>query len=325
MGKPSPPPAPNYAAAAQQQGLENELAAQKTTALNNPNVISPYGNVRYESYTSPELEAAKRELQAALDRPGVSGGHLASLRQKIAQMEGRPTLIQEFSPEQQGLYEQQVRTQGLLGGLGEQGATALQGVVGKELDFSGAPALPGSADETRNKVINAMMARVNEDTDIARETTHSNLIAAGIRPGSKAYDNRMRLIDRAYNDARNQAFLASGQEMSRDYGLDEARRRQVISEILAQRQVPLNEITALLSGSQVSNPFVLPGYAQNTQVGAAPVFGATQLTGDYATDLYNAKAAQSGNIMSGLFGLGQAGIGALGSAYAAPSTVMNFV
>lgn len=220
----------------------------------------------------------------------------------------QPTITQTFSPEQQALYDQQVRTQKLLGGLGEQGATSLQGVVGKQLDLSGLPGAPGSADATRNKVIDAYMSRSNEDLGRRRDQMNSDLVAAGIRPGSKAYDDQMHLLDRAQNDAFTQAYLASGQEASRDFNLDTQRRKDALAELLSQRQVPLNEISALLSGSQVNNQFAIPGYAQNSQVQAAPIMGGIQAQSGYNTDLYNAQAAQQGNLMNGLFGLGSAGL-----------------
>lgn len=276
---PSPPPPPDYVGAAQQQGVENVNAATVQGKINNPNIISPYGTqtVTWKGY--------------------------------------RPTITQTFSPEQQAIYDQSNEVKLLLGGLGEQGATSLQGVVGKRVDFNNLPPMPGSADETRQKVIDAMMSRVNEDTQVARDNKNSDLIAAGIRPGTEAYDNQMRIIDRGYNDARNQAFLASGQEASRDFGLDSDRRRQAITEMLSQRQVPLNEITALMSGSQVSNPFSMPGYAQNAQVAPAPLFAAQNALAGYNTDIYNAKAAQAGNLQQGLFGLGGAGLQAAGMYY----------
>lgn len=224
----------------------------------------------------------------------------------------QPTITQTFSPEQQALYDQQVKTQQQLGKLANQGGTALEGVVGKELDFSGLPAAPGSADATRNKVIDAMMSRTTEDLGRKRDQMNSDLIAAGIRPGSKAYDDQMNLINRQETDARTQAYLASGQEASRDFNLDTQRRKDSIAELLSQRQVPLNEITALLSGSQVNNQFAVPGYSQNTQVQPAPLFGGVQAQSGYNTDLYNAQAAQQGNLMNGLFGLGGAGLMAYG-------------
>ena len=114
----------------------------------------------------------------------------------------------------------------------------------------------------------------------------------------------MALEGRTRTDAANQAYLASGQEMTRDFQTDTQRRRDALAEMLTERQTPLNEITALMSGSQVSNPFSMPGFAQNSQVQAAPLFAAQNMLADYNTDLYNARAAQASGLQQGLFGLG---------------------
>lgn len=276
MCSPSPPPAPDYAGAAAAQGVANKEAALASSRLNNPNVVNPYGTQTWQEGANPE---------------------------------DRPTLTQTFSPEQQALYDQSMQTKGLLGDLGTQGATALKGVIGNQLDLSGAPAAPGSAEQTRQSTFDAMMARVNEDTAGQREQRNADLIAAGIRPGTKAYDDAQNLISRQYNDARNQAMLASGQEAQRDFGMDTQRRKDAIAEILAGRQTPLNEINALMSGSQVSNPFAVPGAAQNANVAPAPLFGAAQA--QYGADMnaYNAGQAGNANMMGGLFSLGGAALG----------------
>lgn len=229
-------------------------------------------------------------------------------RMKFIENPDQATIVQRFTPEQQRLYDLNTRVKELLGGLGVQGATSLQGIVGKPLDFSGIPAMPGNAEATRNKVINAMMSRVNEDTAVAKDNANSQLIAAGIRPGSDAYDKQMRMIDRSYNDARNQAFLASGQEASRDFGLDSERRRQAIVEMLSERQEPLKEITALMSGSQIQNPFAAVGWGGGGQVNPAPLFAAQNALSGYNTDLYNAGAAGASNQQAGLMGLGSSAI-----------------
>jgi hypothetical protein len=88
-------------------------------------------------------------------------------------------------------------------------------------------------------------------------------------------------------------------------------RRRWLSEMLSQRQVPLNEIAALMSGSQVQNPFAMLGYAQNANAQPAPIFGAGVAAGDWVTGLYNAQAAQRANMQSGLFGLGAMGMMAM--------------
>lgn len=272
----SPPPPPDYAGAAVAQGAANKDAAIAGSLLNNPNVYNPYGSQTWS---------------------GGEGGE-------------RPTLTQTFSPDQQALYQKQMASKGLLADLGTQGARALTGVVGKGLDFSGVPGTPGSYDDTRTKVINAQMARVNEDAANARDAKNSELIAAGIRPGMKAYDDQMNLIQRGVNDAMNVAQGNAAGQVTQAFTTDTARRKDAIAEMLASRQTPLNEINALMSGSQVANPFAVPGAAQNAQVAPAPIFGATQAAYGAQTNAYNAQQAQNNSGMQGLFSLGAAAMGA---------------
>lgn len=273
---PSPPRSPDYAGAAAAQGAANEAAARVQGKINNPNVSNPYGT------------------------------------QTVSWANDQPTVTQTLDPAEQGLLNLGRQTQQELSGLALQGTGALKDVVGTGVNFSGLPPSPGGAGATREKVYQAMMGRVNEDIDRTKDQANSDLIAAGLRPGSKAYDDRMALIERGRTDAQMQAQLAAGQEASRDFGIDTQARKDAMAEYLTQRQVPLNEIAALMSGSQVQNPFAIPGYAQNAQVQPAPMFAATQASGNWGSDLYNAQAGMYGNRMSGLFGLGSAAMPLIG-------------
>ncbi len=542
MGKGgSPPPAPDYAGAAKQQGAANVETAITQGHINNPQVYGPYGSQTVE----------------------WNGGDV-------------PIIKQTLSPEQQAILNQQQAVQLQLGNLAQQGAGAASGIIGQPVDFSGAPGLSGTnfgagapglrgtdftsgaaglrstdfasqaqglnsnditagvsrapdgrllnlrelnnintnanamqvgdgsinngvqalrssnliagnpafrstqftqganeigtADAIRRQVIDAMMSRVNEDIGIQRDDANSNLIAAGLHPGSTAYDSQQNLINRAQNDARQQAIIAGGNAAQQQFAMDMARRQQTvgenqdmfaataaqraqmtdeqrqmfdaaqrgraqqvaenqqnfqnrfnirgqqvgesqqnfansalarnmsaqeagqeyqqlmgarqqgvnenqqmyqnsmaarqqdlnnaqnqfaaslgarqqnvneqaqmfgasqaarqqqvsenaqqfgatqaarqqaIQEMLAQRSVPLNEISALAGGSQVSNPFSMPGYAQNTQVAPPPLYQATTDASNYNTDLYNSQQAQQGQLTSGLFGLGGTGL-----------------
>lgn len=349
MCSPSPPPPPDYTGAAQAQGAANLDAAIAQGHINNPNVVGPYGS------------------------------------QTVTWNGNDPTITQRLSPEQQALYGKNNLTQQQLADLGFQGAQSLQGVVGKPLDLSGAPAagqvytpggaptaldtnglpampgafkqasnmpaMPQNSQAIRDQVINAMMGRANSDIGKHQDQVNSDLIAAGIRPGTEAYAREMDLIGRQRNDALQQAQIAGGDAAAQAYGMDlstrqeaqgenlaneqarfntgmgirttatgeqaqkfnqqgqaltlqqqqqaqqyaqqSAARQAKIAEILAQRQTPMNEISALRSGSQVANPFSMPGAAQNTNVAPAPVFGATQAQGQYGTDIYNAKVGSS--------------------------------
>jgi hypothetical protein len=315
--------------------------------MQNPNVISPYGTQSVTYGGPPEQNEANFDPQAYLSanpdvaaEVGMGGKTYKNAQgnwvtpvssawdhyQNYGMKEGRqyttkqgavgnlPTITQTLNPQQQKLLDIQVETQGLLGGLAKQGAGAMEGLIGKRLDLSKLPAGPGNAEATRRKVIEAMMSRVNEDTANQRDNLNSDLIAAGIRPGSKAYDDRMNLVSRQYNDARNVAEVAGGQEAQRDFGMDTQRRAQGLSEMLTERQMPLNEITALMSGSQVSNPFSVPGFSPMNPQGT-PYMQALQGLSGYNTDLYNAQAAQAGGVGSGLFGLGTAALMAGGVAF----------
>jgi hypothetical protein len=327
MCAPSPPPAPDYAAAATAQGAANKDAAIASAKLNNPNVINPYGTQTVSYNDSPTFDAAgyndalaKYTTALSAYNSGTGTGHqfgsffggdkgpapVAPDRNAFTTAgDGlTPTITQKFSPEQQALFDKSNQTKGLLGDLGIQGATALQGVIGKQLDLSGAPAMPGSYDQTRQSVIDAMMGRANEDYSQQTDQANSDLIAAGIRPGTKAYADRMQQIERSRNDARNQAEISGGNAASQAFSMDSQRRQQGISEILAQRQTPLNEINALMSGSQVSNPFAMPNASQNANMAPAPVFGAAQAQGQADMNMYNAQAGAANSTQSGLMGLG---------------------
>ena len=320
---PDPPPATDYAGAAKAQGQANIDAAKTQTQLNNPNVTNPYGT-QTVTFNQPTLDTAAynkakdtwaqsqqrhmAQYGVAIPTTAYKDGYRPPNEKDFMVGGNQPNIVQTFSPAQQAIFDEGNAAKLALSQLASKGATAAGDVIGQNVDFSGISAIPGNAEQTRQKVVDAMMQRVNEDYGRATDDKHSNLIAAGIRPGTKAYDDQIQLLQRGRNDASTQAYLAGGQEMTRDFNTDMERRRAEISDYLTQRQVPLNEVTALMSGSQVGNPFAMPGYAQNAQVGAAPVFAAQNALSQYNTDLYNVQAANAGNLQQGLFGLGGSGI-----------------
>lgn len=319
------PAAPDYAAQATAQGAANTKAAIATSKLNNPNVINPYGT-QTVTYADPVFDQSgwdKANQKYNEEKGGYDGGStgffgsltksnapVAPDRQSFFSQEDlTPTITQTFSPEQQALYDKQVKAQGLLGDLSIQGADSLKGVVGKEVDFSGVPGMPGGSDAIRDQTIEAMMGRYDNDAGQRMDQTKADLIAKGLQPGTEAYEREMGRFGNQRNDAFTQAQLAGGTEASRSFGMDMDRRRQGISELLAQRQTPLNEINALMSGSQVSNPFAGGlGYQGGANVAPAPMFQAGQAQYGASADQYNAKVGSRNSMMQGLFGLASGGL-----------------
>lgn len=275
-GKGDAPEAPNPKKIAKAQGAENRKTALTTAMLGNPNVTNPYGS-QAVSYT---LDPA-------------TGNYV-------------PNVNQALNPVQQGLLDQQNQIKGSMGDIGLNVAQNAQGTYAQPLSFSGAPAMPGDAQATRDKVMAAMMGRVDEDTTKTRDQVQSELTAAGIPAGSKAYADRMALVDRGYNDARSQAMLASGQEATRDFGMDMQGRQQGISEILAQRNQPLNEMSSILNGTQVAPPQF--GTTQGANVAPVDYQGLAQGQYQGQLDAYNSKVGQQNALLGTAATVGTAAV-----------------
>ncbi len=286
LGGGKPPPAPDYVGAANAQGKYNLLAALQTGMMNNPNVVNPFG--------TQEVTWAKQT-----NDKGKTIGYLPTIKQKLSEI-------------QQRLLDKGQESKLSLADAGISGSKNVAELLKSGLDFSSLPGAPKNSGQRRDDVINAMMSRVNTDIGTKRDQANSDLIAAGIRPGTKAYDAQMELINRQENDARQQAILAGGQEATRDFGLDSQARQQALAEMLTQRQTPINEINALQSGSQIDNPFAGGlGYNGAGNVQPTPIANAMANQGQAAINQYNAQQAfQNSNINAGA-GL----LGSLGSAW----------
>jgi hypothetical protein len=111
----------------------------------------------------------------------------------------------------------------------------------------------------------------------------TQLIASGLRPGSAAFDQQMSQLGQTKNDAYNQLALNG--------------RQQAFTEALTERNQPLNEISALMSGSQVS----MPQFQQTPQTSVAGVDYAGMVNSDY-----QAQSQAAAGKMGGLFGLAAA-------------------
>ena len=112
LKSPKPPPATDYAGAAQAQGAANVTAAGQTTALSNPNQVGPYGN------------------QTVTYAPDAQGNM-------------QPTVTQTLNPDAQRAVTSQQRTQANLAGMGESLSGQLGGQYSQPFQSS-APAIQTS-------------------------------------------------------------------------------------------------------------------------------------------------------------------------------------
>lgn len=264
MCAPSPPPPPDYAAAAAAQGAANKEAAIATAQASNPTIHSPSG------------------VRQVLWSGDPNTGNQV------------PTVFETYSPTNQAIYDTNQQGQLGLATVGRDAVGRVGGILGKDVNYNRDL---GTLGQGRQQVIDAMMSRYDTDLARRRDQTNSDLTARGIPRGSEAYNREMELMDRGRNDALQQATIAADSK-----ALDE--RRQAIVEMMAQRQTPLNEISALRSGSQVAPLQFQPYTGANVQ--AAPMFQAAQAQGGADMNAYNAQVGQSNATMQGVASLGAA-------------------
>ena len=243
----------------------------------------------------------------------------------VTDANGKPISVPRYervvslSPEKQKLLDYQNQMQGNLGQLGVSQSARLQDLLGTNLSTEGlqdwstgtAPTAydPNAYAAQRDQVTAALMNRYREQADPQRAAQEAQLAARGMAPGSKNWGAVQDTQNRADTDASMQAILAGGQEQSRLLGEERAGNQQQmdyasflnnlrgaqLGERQTIRNAPINEISALASGSQVSVPQFQPFSSQG--VDSTPI-------GNYIYSDYANKANAAANTNAGIFGLG---------------------
>lgn len=197
------------------------------------------------------------------------------------------TATQTLSPAQQALNDTNVQTQQNLSATARDQSAFLQDYLGHPADLSN--------DAVSQKLFDLGRTRLDPMFATQRDQLSADLANKGIMIGSKAYDTAVQQQGQKENDAYNQLLL-NGQG-------------QAFQEAAAARNQPINEITALLSGSQVSQPNFVN--ANEPTIPTTDVAGI--INNNYAQQMqaanYNANQvaqqnAFTSNILGGMFGLG---------------------
>ena len=205
--------------------------------------------------------------------------------------EGFDNAMREF---EQGATDQ--RTQAALQGIGVDMQANQQG-YGQALQ-AGQFANQARAQEFSQGLASGQFANQ------ARAQEFSQGLTAGqFANQAMAQDFSQRLAAGQYgNQAAAQNFnqaLQAGQ-------FGNTAQQQAMAQALYQRNLPLNEIAALMSGSQIQNPQFM-GYQGGT-IAPPPIANATGQQAQWNQGLYNSQVGQANAANSGLFGLGSAAI-----------------
>lgn len=196
------------------------------------------------------------------------------------------TATQTLSPSEQNLFNLGQQTETNLGQLGVDQSSKVQNILNTPFDLNGA---------INNQQANISTSLLDPVWNQRQSSLQTQLANQGITEGSDAYTNAMRDFNNQRNDAYNSALLAD--------------RGQAEQEALTNRNQPLNEISALLSGSQVQQPSFTntPSSAVATTPVASDVYNSAALQ----QQNYNSQLANSSAMMGGLFGLGSS-LGSMG-------------
>lgn len=134
---PSAPAAPDYGAAAKQQGAANTETAQATAYLGNPNVYSPYGNQTVSYQASPysfDQAGYMRARDLAANTPGMEAPDQSKFTMGGNQI---PTVTQTLNPQSQAIFDAQQQSRLGLANLSQQGIGTAQQTLGQPFSFGG--------------------------------------------------------------------------------------------------------------------------------------------------------------------------------------------
>jgi hypothetical protein len=279
-GKSSPPPAPDYEAAARETAAGNREAAEFSTKANRINQFTPYGSLTYE-YT-PQLDAEGKETGAGW------------------------TQRQTLTPQAQETLDRQMALSNQFADVAGIGFDRTRQIFeNPSLDESKLPQRAINVGQTAQE---ALMSRVEPSLARDEEALRTRLSNQGIGLGSTAYEREMALQGQRGTDLRLQAALQG-------INLDQANRAAALNEAYAAQSRPLDLINALRSGAQVQNP-TFQGFAMQQNPGGPDLLTAANQQYNAQVDAVNAQNAQSSGLLGGIagIGLGLAGLpGAQGS------------
>ena len=264
---PSAPAAPDYSAAARETATGNLDAARAATAANRVNQVTPYGRLDYS----------------------VTG----------ADPYGNPTwtATQSLSPDQQRLLDVQNRISGSLGDVATKGVSYVENMLNTPFDTS---KLPSTGFNPSQSYQDAYMQRLQPQITQNREALQQQLANKGIDIGSTAYDRALQTQAQREND-----LLAAA--TTQGFGVGQQARQSALQEQAYLRNEPLNTLSAVRTGSQVTGPQFVNSFNQATTSGP-DLLGAAGMQYNAQMGDFNAKQAAQANLNQGIYSLGSAGI-----------------
>jgi hypothetical protein len=288
-----------YNAAMQQQMQRaNDLITQ--AALQG---ISVDAAMRQQGFSERQIQAELAN-QARLGQFGMGAQQAQLANQAVAQNQAQALAVQQAQNQAQAQDLQQRLAMGQFGREGQQLAFQMGQAATQAQNQAIAQnfAQAQAAQQAQNQALaqNQAAALQQFQAQMARQQQGfgQQMDMAGLYNAALAQQQQTALQQaQAQAALQNQAF---GQAQTAAQFANQVRQQQ-LAEQMALRAQPLNEIAALMGGSQIQMP-QFQGYTGAT-VAPAPIFGAQQAAGNFAQQNYANQVAQYNAGMGGLYDL----------------------
>lgn len=188
--------------------------------------------------------------------------------------------VTALSDAQQGIFDTNQQTEQNIADIGLNQSGRINDLLSSPLQLGN--------EATESRLMELGMGRLTPQFERNQEALRTRLANSGIKEGSAAWNAEMTRMSQSENDAVNQLLLSG--------------RAQANQELLTERNQPINEITALMSGSQVSNPTFQS--TPQTQVAGVDYTGLVNNNYQQQMASWNANNQQNNAMLGGLFGLG---------------------
>lgn len=311
-GDSSAPTPPNPAQTAAAQTQSNVQTAQANAILDNPTIVSPYGNVSYDQTTA-----------------NAGGTDLT-----------RPTQTITLSPAEQSLLNSKNAIGTTLAGAGQNTANYLAQnpvfnptlpSIPQSINLSGVSQVPTTSQflaqnqQTQNDVYNQELSLLQPQFTQQKQALDDQLSAQGIVPGSEEYDNLegnfqrnqdtalSNLADQSVvqgynveNQLYNNALAGINAQYQQAYAPYQAAQTVASNDVNLQQSIynqNLNQLAALLQGAPAITQPASSGYSGST-VSPTDIAGITNTNYQQQLQAYNINQANNNAFTSGLFGIG---------------------
>ena len=280
ISSPSTPASPDPNTTASAQTASNQATAGYQAGLNNVNQNTPLGDLSY-SYGTQDING-----------------------QTVPQTNSNITL----NPLVQNALTSSLQTSGAESNLANQYEQQVQNTMSTPYNLNSVGPAPTPDAAYQKSIMDNENALEQPYIDRSNEQLQASLANQGITQGSEAYNNAQMDQNNSLNNLQQQNIQNATQQEQSQYAMQQQAYEQQLQNYSQNYTMPLNQLSALQSGSQVAQPsFSSPS---QTSVNPTNVAGIVNSAYQNSLNASNAGTASNNSLMGGLFGLG----GSLGAA-----------